>query len=49
MMLTVLAKFYFPGQPVTPELMGEALFIDKRQREMLASSVNNGICTAFET
>lgn len=49
MMLRVLAKFYFPGQPITAELMGEALFIDKRQREMHASAVHNGICTAFET
>jgi len=49
MLLTVLAKYYFPSQPITPELMGEALFLDKRQREMLATAVNNGICQAFES
>ena len=41
--MQVLVNHYLPGQPVTAETYGRALWLEKRHFETLAAAVASGI------
>ncbi len=48
MELAVLAKRWFPhATEITDELLGEVIFLERRETEKLQVAVNNGIAMAF--
>lgn len=43
-----MAKRWFPGeQEMTSELLGQVIFLEKRELEKMEIAVNNGISRAF--
>jgi hypothetical protein len=46
--LLTLARRWFPGETVTTELLGEVIFLEKRELEKMEIAVNNGIAKAFK-
>jgi hypothetical protein len=45
--LEILSKHYLPFEDVTPETMGAALWLEKRQLELMQAATANGINKAF--
>lgn len=45
--MAALARKWFPGQPVTTQAMGEAMWMEKDHWEKMSVAVCNGIAKAF--
>ena len=45
--LALLVGHYLPGQPVTDQTMGKAMWLEKRQFENMANAVATGITRAL--
>jgi hypothetical protein len=46
--LMVLSSRWFPGRKISPESMGEALFLENDYWEKMSIAVQNGIAKAFK-